>query len=76
MASPKPPVDLPPAKWWAPLVGLVFALIVLGGVGAAAAVSMSDDKHEEHGDDHGDDHSEDGDHSDDEDHGDDHSDEG
>lgn len=70
MASPKPPVDVPPAKWWAPLVGLIFALVVLTGVGAAAAVSMSDDDHaDDHSDDYSDDdHSED-DHSEDE-HGD------
>lgn len=39
------PVEIPesePMRWFEPVVGLVFALLVLGGLGVAVAVSYDD----------------------------------
>ncbi len=86
MAAPPPPG--PPLSTKGGLIGLVFALLVLTGVGAAIAVpemnrdDHKDDHHgeEHHDDEHGEEHHDDehgddhDDHDHDEEHGDDHAD--
>ncbi len=72
MAAKPPPEEVHTVK--GAVIGLVFALIVLLGLGGAAAASYDPDSGDKKEDaDHGDDHSEDDhgddDHGDDEDHG-------
>ncbi len=88
MATPPPAAPKEPMQWWQPLIGAVFAVIVVTGLGLATAASFDNempdkydshgDEHsdEEHGDDHSDDDHGDGDHSDDHADDEDHSDEG
>lgn len=76
MAGTPAPVEGPKLGIKATLAGLVFALTILAGFGAATAASYDgdaghgDDHGEEHGDDYGEDKSHDDDHADEEDHSD------
>ena len=39
MAAPADTTPKPPLKWYYPVIGLVFAILVMGSVGIAAAQS-------------------------------------
>ncbi len=73
MAGTPPPVDTPKLGIKATVAGLVFALTILAGFGAATAASYDadagkKDKYgDENSDEYGDDHSEDKEHKDDDD---------
>ncbi len=74
MAGTPPPVDIPKLGIKATVAGLVFALTILAGFGAATAASYDADagKKDKYGDEHSDDdkHGDDKEHKDDENHGD------
>ncbi len=48
MAGKPQPEEQPQLGWKATVAGLIFALAVLGGFGAATAISYDDDHGEDH----------------------------
>ncbi len=64
----------PSRKWWAPLVGFIFAAAIVTGVGFAAAAAYETDAEREAK--YAEEHSEDGEHGDKDEHGEEHSEDG
>lgn len=71
MAAPAETTPSAPMKWYQPVIGLVFALLVVGGLAIAAAASDGAYESGTHGTEHGDEteSGDDAEHDDDADHG-------